>query len=68
MRARDYTFPLDWEIGMYPGFDTVELKRKIQSEIYEETKDMTDEQIRERRRQVVERADKRRAALVGADK
>ena len=67
MRACDYTFPADWEIGMYPGFDTVELKRRIQAEIYEETKHMTPEQIRERRRQVVERTDKRRSALVGAD-
>jgi hypothetical protein len=68
MRASDYTFPVDWEIGMYPGFDTVELKRQIQAEIYEETKHLTPEQIRERRRRVVERADKRRAALVGTDK
>jgi hypothetical protein len=47
--------PADWELGMYPGFDTVELKRRIQAEIYEETKGMTNEQIRERRRQIVER-------------
>ena len=67
MRACDYTFPADWEIGDYPGFDTVELKRRIQAEIYEETKGMTNEQIRERRRQIVERADERRSALVGAD-
>ena len=70
MRACDYVFPADWEIGDYPGFDTVELKRRIQAEIYEETKGMTNEQIRERRRQIVE-CDKRwRAELaesVGTD-
>ena len=34
MRARDYyTFPPDWKIGDYPGFDTVELENKIQAEI-----------------------------------
>ena len=60
MRACDYTFPPDWEIGMYPGFDTVELKRKIQSEIYEETKHMTPEQRRERERQSSERMQRER--------
>ena len=60
MRACDYTFPPDWEIGMYPGFDTVELKRKIQSEIYEETKHMTPAQRREHTHQASERMQRER--------
>jgi hypothetical protein len=53
------------DIGMYPeiipGFDSLELKRKIQAEIRKEYEGLTDEQIRERRQQAVEQADKRRA-------
>jgi len=72
MRACDYVFPPDWEIGDYPGFNTVELKRRIQAEIYEETKGMTNEQIRERRRQIIERdkqwrAEHAKAESVGTD-
>ena len=74
MRACDYVFPPDWEIGDYPGFDTVELKNKIQAEIREETKGMTSEEIREYFRLEREQTALRRkararlqTALVGAD-
>jgi hypothetical protein len=63
MRICDYVFPADWEIGMYPGFDTVELKSKIQAEILRETEGMTDEQVRERRRKLVEQDIRWRAEL-----
>jgi hypothetical protein len=48
----------DWYPDPIPGFDAIEWKRKVQAEVYEETKDMTREQVREYYRQVVER-DKR---------
>ena len=44
----------NWQLGDMPGFDPVEMKRRIQAEIRQENKGMTDEQIRERRRQAVE--------------
>ena len=55
-----------------PGFDCVAMKREIQAKIYEETKDMTPEEQRERLRQISERTAirrKERAALAeSADK
>jgi len=50
-----------------PGFDSLKWKRENQAKIYEETKDMTREQIRERRRQAVERGEKRRAERAKAE-
>jgi len=75
MRARDYyTFPPDWKIGDYPGFDTVELKNKIQAEIRLEAEGLTDEEICEYNRLGNAREELRRkarerqqAALVGTD-
>ena len=46
---------LNWNIKPIPGFSCVEMKRDIQAKIYEETKDMTSEQRRERTRQASER-------------
>jgi len=43
-----------------PGFDCVKMKREIQAQIYEETKNMTPEEQRERLRQAGERAAVRR--------
>ena len=43
-----------------PGFNSLEWKRETHAKIYEETKDMTREQIRERRRQASERMQKDR--------
>ena len=51
----------DWQQDIIPGFDVIKWKRENQARILRETEGMTDEQIRERRRQVCERADKRRA-------
>ena len=45
----------NWNIAPIPGFSCVKMKRDIQAKIYEETKDMTPEQRRERTRQVSER-------------
>ena len=53
----------DWYPAPIPGFDALEWKWKIQAEIYEETKHMTLEEQRERRRQVSERAALRRKEL-----
>jgi len=44
-----------------PGFDSLKWKQERQAKIYEETKNMTPEQRRERLRQVVERDEQRRA-------
>jgi benzoyl-CoA reductase/2-hydroxyglutaryl-CoA dehydratase subunit BcrC/BadD/HgdB len=44
-----------------PGFDSLKWKQEVQAKIYEETKDMTPEQRRERLRKIVEEGDKRRA-------
>jgi hypothetical protein len=47
---------IDWsQIKPIPGFDSKKWLRKRHAQIYEETKDMTDEQIRERLRQSSER-------------
>ena len=45
----------NWNIEPIPGFSCVQMKRDIQAKIYEETKDMTPEQRRERTRQASER-------------
>jgi len=44
-----------------PGFDCLKWKAETQAKIYEETKNMTREEVREYYRQAVERADRRRA-------
>jgi hypothetical protein len=53
------------DIGMYPeiipGFNSLELKTRIQAEILRENEGLSDEQIRERRRQNVEENIRRRA-------
>ena len=54
---------LDRFIENIPVFDCVALKRKIQAEIYEETKHMTREERREYFRLGSERAALRRKAL-----
>ena len=51
------------QIKPIPGFDSLKWKRKIQAEIYEETKHMTSEERRERLRQASERAVLRRKEL-----
>ena len=39
---------IDWsQFPIIPGFDAIECKRRIQAEIYEETKSMTLEERRE---------------------
>jgi hypothetical protein len=38
----------NWNIQPIPGFSCVKMKQDIQAKIYEETKDMTPEQRRER--------------------
>ena len=37
----------DWQLGMMPDFDPIEMKEKIQAEIIRETKGMTREQVLE---------------------
>jgi hypothetical protein len=44
----------NWNIEPIPGFSCVQMKRDIQAKIYEETKDMSPEQRRERTRQASE--------------
>ena len=51
----------DWTSDVIPGFDVLQWKQENQARILRETEGMTREQIRERLRQAVERADKRRA-------
>ena len=51
----------DWYPEVIPGFDALQTKWDIQAEILRETEGMTREEVRERRRQASERADKRRA-------
>ena len=62
MRVRDIPMPAGWELGDYPGFDTVELKHKIREEIRLEAEGMTDEEIREYNRLGNEREELRRKA------
>jgi len=57
----------DWYPEVIPGFDAIECKRRIQAEILRENEGMTNEQIRERRRQAVERDKRRRAELAAAN-
>jgi len=45
----------NWNIQPIPGFSCVQMKREIQAKIYEETKNMTPEERRERTRQASER-------------
>lgn len=33
--------------GVIPGFDVIKWKEEVQAEIYEKTKNMTDEEVRE---------------------
>jgi len=56
------TFDLS-KIKPIPGFDSLKWKREVQAKIYEETKDMTWEEQRERLRQAVEEGKRRRAEL-----
>ena len=51
------------KIKPIPGFDSLKWKREVQAKIYEETKDMTWEEQRERLRQAVEEGKRRRAEL-----
>jgi len=51
------------KIEPIPGFDSLKWKEEVQAKIYEETKDMTPEQRRERLRQAVERSKAYRAEL-----
>ena len=44
-----------------PGFDSLKWKQEVQAKIYEETKDMTSEEVCEYFRQAVERGERRRA-------
>ena len=53
----------NWFPEAIPGFDCVKMKREIQAQIYEETKNMTPEEQRERLRQASERAALRRKEL-----
>ena len=47
---------IDWsKFPPVPGFDSIKMKREIQAKIYEETKNMTPEERRERTRQASER-------------
>jgi hypothetical protein len=62
------------KIKPIPGFDCVKMKREIQAKIYEETKGMTREEVREYIRRGAERFDEERrlrraerAVLVGSD-
>ena len=58
----------NWYPDPIPGFDVLKWKDENQARIRRETEGMTDEQIRERRRQIVVRSMKRRAeraVLVG---
>ena len=47
---------IDWsKFPTVPGFDSIKMKREIQTKIYEETKHMTPEERRERTRKASER-------------
>ena len=45
------------QIKPIPGFDSLKWKREAQMQIYEETKGMTREEVRERLRHVVKQAE-----------
>ena len=53
----------NWFPEAIPGFDCVKMKREIQAQIYEETRQLTPEEQRERLRQAGERAAVRRKKL-----
>jgi len=55
------------EIKPIPGFDSMKWLRKVRAQIYEETKDMTPEEQRERLRKVVERDERWRAERKSAE-
>jgi len=63
----------DWsQIKPIPGFDSKKWLRKRRAQIQRETAGMTDEQIRERQRQIVEedirwRAERTKAETAGTD-
>jgi len=66
----------EWQLGDMPGFDPIDMKRRIQAEIRRETEGMTGAEILAYTRRASEefheegkryRADKRQAALVGVD-
>jgi len=48
------------EVKPIPGFDSLKWMREVQAKIYEETKDMTWDEQRERLRQASERMQKER--------
>ena len=54
-----------WYPDPIPGFNVLEWKQENQARILKETEGMTDEQVRERFRQAVERAEQRRVQLHG---
>jgi hypothetical protein len=41
------TLNTDWQLGMMPDFDPIEMKEKIQAEIIRETKGMTGAEVLE---------------------
>jgi len=54
---------IDWsKYPPVPGFDSIKMKREIQAKIYEETKHMTWEEVREYYRQASEESARRRKA------
>jgi hypothetical protein len=55
------------QIKPIPGFDSQKWLRKRHAEIQRENEGLTDEQISERLRLVVERGEKRRAELATAE-
>jgi hypothetical protein len=50
-----------------PGFDSLKWKAEVQAKIYEETKDMTPAQRRERTRRRLEKDERWREAYAKAD-
>ena len=57
----------DWQLGDMPDFDPIKMKRRIQAEIYDETKHMTPAQRMERTRRRLEHDERWRAAYAKAD-
>ena len=57
----------EWQLGDMPDFDPIEMKRRIQAEIYEETKHMTPAQRMERTRRRLEKDERWREAYAKAD-
>jgi hypothetical protein len=47
-------FATDWQQDIIPDFDVLKWKQENQARIRRETAGMTDEEVRERRRQAVE--------------